>query len=109
MTADVLEQFGLGAMFDAFGGSAIEQGADNVVILVPDAAAKGAPIGRVTVFVDKRRGGAPSPDGVPILFDRVRQRMRDVDAVEYPRNTRTEDFDEPGVEFGHLSMGGDAE
>lgn len=78
-------------MFDAFGGSGIEHGCDNVVILVPDASTKGASVGRVMVYVDKRRGGSPCEDGVPILFDRARQRMRDIDGetsrVEYPRDT----------------------
>lgn len=98
-------------MFDAFGGSAIEQGADNVVILVPDPQTRGSPLGRVTVFVDKRRGGAPSPDGVAVLFDRTRQRMRDLDATEYPRDTRAqiEDDGDEVPPWGTLTLGGDAE
>lgn len=99
-------------MFDAFGGSGIEQGADNVVILVPDPQTKSDPVGRVTVFVDKRRGGAPSTDGTVILFDRVRQRMRDLDATEYPRNTRATvevDDTDDAPPWGTFAPGGDAE
>jgi replicative DNA helicase len=66
-------------MFDALGGSAIEQGADNVVILVPDASAAQGPTVRVTAHVDKRRGGPPCREGVALAFDRVRQRFTDVD------------------------------
>ena len=58
-------------MFDALGGSAIEQGSDNVVILVPDADGST----RVRAFVDKRRGGPPCREGVVVHFDRVRQRF----------------------------------
>lgn len=70
-------------MFDALGGSAIEQGADNVVILVPDA---GAPAGarlRVMAHVDKRRGGPPCREGVALTFDRARQKFTDQDDEEF--------------------------
>ena len=63
-------------MFDALGGSAIEQGADNVVILVPDASATGVTV-RVRVHVDKRRGGPPCREGVDVYFNRARQRFID--------------------------------
>lgn len=64
-------------MFDALGGSGIEQGADNVVILVPDESTRSAAVGRVMVHVDKRRGGSVCIDGVAVLFDRTRQRFID--------------------------------
>lgn len=64
-------------MFDALGGSGIEQGADNVVILVPDETTRSAAMGRVMVHVDKRRGGSVCADGVAVLFDRTRQRFID--------------------------------
>lgn len=102
-------------MFDAFGGSGIEQGCDNVVILVPDPATESAVIGRVTVYVDKRRGGSPCKDGAAILFDRARQRMRDRDddsagRREYPRDTRS-GADDPldDGNGGAWAPGGDAE
>lgn len=91
-------------MFDAFGGSGIEQGADNVVILVPDASTKRDPVGRVTVYVDKRRGGATVEDGRVILFDRVRQRMRDLDDVA-PRVDSYSGL----ADGGAWAPGGDAE
>lgn len=72
-------------MFDALGGSAIEQGSDNVVILVPDTSAAGTVV-RVRVHVDKRRGGPPCREGVDVYFNRARQRFcddaNDGDAVQ---------------------------
>lgn len=65
-------------MFDALGGSAIEQGSDNVVIMVPDASdGDGTAAIPVRVFVDKRRGGPPCREGVTVFFDRARQTFRD--------------------------------
>jgi len=93
-------------MFDAFGGSGIEQGADNVVILVPDASTKREPVGRVTVYVDKRRGGTTAEDGRAILFDRVRQRMRDLDDAA-PRDVSRDDLDDGNG--AAWAPGGDAE
>lgn len=63
-------------MYDALGGSAIEQGSDNVVILVPDTSATGTVV-RVRVHVDKRRGGPPCREGVDVYFNRARQRFCD--------------------------------
>lgn len=63
-------------MYDALGGSAIEQGSDNVVILVPDTSAAGTVV-RVRVHVDKRRGGPPCREGVDVYFNRARQRFCD--------------------------------
>lgn len=63
-------------MYDALGGSAIEQGSDNVVILVPDTSAAGTVV-RVRVHVDKRRGGPPCREGVDVYFNRARQRFVD--------------------------------
>lgn len=63
-------------MFDALGGSAIEQGADNVVILVPDASSTGTTM-RVRAHVDKRRGGPPCREGVDVFFNLARQRFVD--------------------------------
>lgn len=66
-------------MFDALGGSGIEQAADNVVILVPD---EGTEIKeprnvrvRVRVHIDKRRGGPVCREGVTVLFNKSRQRF----------------------------------
>lgn len=69
-------------MHDAHGGGGIEQGADKVVILVPDKGTRSADIGRVLAHIDKRRGGAPCEDGIPLDFDKPRQVMRDVGAGE---------------------------
>ena len=66
---------GIAAQFAA----GIEQGADNVVILVPDASAAQGPTVRVMAHVDKRRGGPPCREGVALAFDRARQRFADVD------------------------------
>jgi len=72
-------------MYDALGGSAIEQGSDNVVILVPDTSAAGTVV-RVRVHIDKRRGGPPCREGVDVYFNRARQRFcddaNDGDAVQ---------------------------
>lgn len=66
-------------MFDALGGSGIEQAADNVVILVPD---EGTEVReprnvrvRVRVHIDKRRGGPVCREGVMVLFNKSRQRF----------------------------------
>ena len=83
-------------MFDALGGSGIEQGADNVLILVPDESQRSAAQGRVMAFVDKRRGGAPCTEGVAIHFDRARQRFCDAPEWDAPHAaagyTPDEDF-----------------
>lgn len=84
----VLVQFNRGGakaerptMFDALGGSGIEQAADNMLILVPEEASASAAQGRVRIFVDKRRGGSPCREGVVVGFDRARQRFRGVQAM----------------------------
>lgn len=69
-------------MFDAHGGSGIEQGADKVVILVPDEATRGSALSRVLAHVDKRRGGAPCEAGIAVSFDKPRQRFVDVDEFD---------------------------
>ena len=68
-------------MFDALGGSGIEQAADNMLILVPEEANASAPSGRVRIFIDKRRGGAPCREGVLVGFSRTRQRFHGLQAA----------------------------
>lgn len=94
-------------MFDAFGGSAIEQGCDNVMILAPEKDAPTGPTVRVAAYVDKRRGGAPCKEGVGVVFDRGRQRFTDGSAFAAPAPDRYGADDWGTPEWN--AAGGDAE
>jgi len=89
-------------MFDALGGSGIEQAADNVVILVPE---EGTEIReprnnrvRVRVHVDKRRGGPVCREGVTVEFNKSRQRFGVTgEAAGFVDAPRADDLDDGRV------------